>query len=111
MFAAGGIHDEELVTVAACENISPRSDYTVWAITACCAAGCRYSMCVADNLSQRVSWDDWFPKYQCCKSGMFIPEPDFFPDAKKQKRGGGNFFVCLTFFFVATKFTKLNNFF
>ena len=50
---------------------------------------------------------------QCCGSGMFIPDPDFYPsripDPKtktKTKERGGKKFVVITFY-VATNFTKL----
>ncbi len=45
---------------------------------------------------------------QCCGSGMFIPDPDFYPSRipkQHQKRGVKFFFVIP--FIVATNFTKL----
>jgi hypothetical protein len=53
---------------------------------------------------------------QCCGSGMFIPDPDFYPfrisspgsqiQKQQQKRGVNKNFVVKPFF-VATNFTKL----
>jgi hypothetical protein len=48
---------------------------------------------------------------QCCGSGMFIPDPDFYPsriaDPKTAtKERGEKKFVVITFY-VATNFTKL----
>jgi hypothetical protein len=52
---------------------------------------------------------------QCCGSGMFIPNPYFFPspdlgsrNQQQQKRGGGKM-CCLTFF-CSHKFHKIENF-
>ncbi len=36
-------------------------------------------------------------KLQCCGSGMFIPDPDFFHPGSNKKRGGKKI-SCLTFF-------------
>ncbi len=53
---------------------------------------------------------------QCCGSGMFIPDPDFYPSRipdlgsriqkQQEKRGVKKKFVVITFY-VATNFTKL----
>jgi hypothetical protein len=50
-------------------------------------------------------------KHQCCGSGMFIPDPDFYPsripDPKTAtKERDEKKFVVITFY-VATNFTKL----
>jgi hypothetical protein len=49
------------------------------------------------------------PAHQCCGSGMFIPDPDFYPsrisDPKTEERGEKKFVVIL--FYEATNFTKL----
>jgi hypothetical protein len=55
------------------------------------------------------------PDWQCCGSGMFIPDPDFYPSRitdlgsriqKQQQERGENKFVVIPFY-VATNFTKL----
>jgi hypothetical protein len=48
---------------------------------------------------------------QCCGSGMFIPDPDFYPSRipnpkTATKENGEKIFVDISFF-VATNFTKL----
>jgi hypothetical protein len=46
---------------------------------------------------------------QCCGSGMFIPDPVFYPsripDPKTAMKGRGKKIYCKTFF-LATNFTK-----
>jgi hypothetical protein len=46
--------------------------------------------------------------YQCCGSGMFIQDPDFYPSRiqkHQQKRGANK--ISYQIFFVVTNFTKL----
>jgi hypothetical protein len=48
---------------------------------------------------------------QCCGSGMFIPDPDFYPfripDPKTATKERGEKKLLSNLFFVATNFTKL----
>jgi hypothetical protein len=46
---------------------------------------------------------------QCCGSGMFIPDPDFYPSRIKTKeRGGKN---LLSYLFCSHKYHKIENYF
>jgi hypothetical protein len=49
--------------------------------------------------------------FQCCGSGMFIPDPDFYPsrisDPKTAKKERGEKIFLVIPFYVATYFTKL----
>jgi hypothetical protein len=49
--------------------------------------------------------------YQCCGSGMFIPDPDFYPfripDPKTATKERGEKKFVVKPFFVSTNFTKL----
>jgi hypothetical protein len=50
-------------------------------------------------------------EYQCCGSGMFIPDPDFYPsripDPKTATKERGENKCVVVPFYVATNFTKL----
>ncbi len=50
-----------------------------------------------------------FVYMQCCGSGMFIPDPDFYPSRipKQQQKRGVKKNCCNSFLFI-TNFTKLN---
>ncbi len=55
-----------------------------------------------------IQWNCMDSCYQCCGSGIFIPDPDFYPSRiqKRQQKRGVKKFVVIPFF-VATNFTKL----
>jgi hypothetical protein len=52
---------------------------------------------------------------QCCGSGMFIPDPDFYPsrilDPKTAIKGSGEKKLAVIPFFVAMNFTKFKKFY
>jgi hypothetical protein len=52
---------------------------------------------------------------QCCGSGMFIPDPDFYPsripDLKTATKERGEKKLDVKPFYVATKFNKIVNYF
>jgi hypothetical protein len=60
--------------------------------------------------------DEELGQHQCCRSGMFIPDPDFYPSRipdlgsrihkQQQKRGVKKNLFVITFY-VATNFAKL----
>ncbi len=61
----------------------------------------------------------WFPFMQCCGSGMFIPDPDFYPSRipdpwsriqKQQQKRGVKKISCHTFL-CSHKFHKIENYF
>ncbi len=84
---------------------------------------CRIFLCshkfhkIENYFSFEVLTKKFWPLFQCCGSGMFIPDPDFYPSrisdpgSKNSNKGEGWKKICCHNFLCSHKFHKIANYF
>ncbi len=79
-------------------------------------ASCRTLIWFNFKTLKKVHLETQSPDKQCCGSGMFIPDPDFYPSripdpktGKKKREGWKN--ICCHTFFCSHKFHNIVNYF